>query len=49
MCMTSLPGPSELQLHFEKVHSENSAEEKLVDVDDDEDQVNYILNTKRVC
>ncbi|XP_057296020.1 early endosome antigen 1-like [Hydractinia symbiolongicarpus] len=42
MCMTSLPGPAELQLHFEKVHSENSSEEKLVDVDDDEDQTDAL-------
>ena len=25
MCMASLPGPAELQVHFEKVHSDGGA------------------------
>ena len=41
MCMASLPGPAELQIHFEKVHSEggSDADGKLINIDDDEDQV----------
>ena len=41
MCMTSLPGPAELQIHFEKEHSEggSDADGKLINTDDDEDQV----------
>lgn len=38
MCMAALPGPAELQIHFEKVHSDNGTEEddeKLLDLNDD--------------
>ncbi|XP_047145988.1 early endosome antigen 1 isoform X1 [Hydra vulgaris] len=38
MCMASFPGPAELQVHFEKVHSGGTlVEEKLLNLDDDND------------
>ncbi|XP_065674340.1 early endosome antigen 1 isoform X6 [Hydra vulgaris] len=38
MCMALFPGPAELQIHFEKVHSGGTlVEEKLLNLDDDND------------
>eukprot|EP00111_Clytia_hemisphaerica_P000990 TCONS_00002873-protein len=44
MCMAALPGPAELQVHFEKVHSEggSDAEGKLIDIDTSEDQTDAL-------
>lgn len=35
MCMAALPGPAELQVHFEKVHNESGDGDQI----DGEDQV----------
>ena len=35
MCMEALPGPSELQVHFEQKHGEGVPTEKLVEIEDD--------------
>lgn len=35
MCMEALPGPAELQVHFEQKHSEGVPTEKLVEIEED--------------